>query len=98
MATPLKMVQIVASDDILNGKPRLEGRRITVQQIVEYHLYAGWSLEKLENTLNLRPAEIHAALAYYYDHRDEIDQAIRDTETAFEKTAQSTEADFDILD
>jgi excisionase family DNA binding protein len=98
MATPLKMVQIVASEDVLNGKPRLEGRRITVQQIVEYHLYADWSLEKLENTLNLRPAEIHAALAYYYDHQDEIDQAIKNTEIEFERAAQATEADLDILD
>jgi len=28
----------------------------------------------------LTPAEVHAALAYYYDHRDAIQQDIRDAE------------------
>jgi uncharacterized protein (DUF433 family) len=85
MVTRLKTVQIVSSPSILDGKPIIENRRISVQQVVEYYLYEGWSVDKLEQTLGLRAAEIHAALAYYYDHRGEIDSAIRENDAAFEE-------------
>jgi excisionase family DNA binding protein len=84
MVTQLKTVQIVSSPNVLDGKPCIENRRISVEQVVEHHLYEGWSIERLEQSFSLRPAEIYAALAYYYDHRDEIDAAIHENDEAFE--------------
>lgn len=59
-----------------NGKPaRLERLpRIRVAQIVADHLGFGWSAEEIARQYeHLTLAEIHAALGYYYDHREEID-------------------------
>jgi len=85
MGTYLRTVQIVSSPMILDGKPCIENRRISVQQVVEHHIYESWSIEKLSDVLDLRPAEVHAALAYYYDHREEIDSAIRENDSAFDE-------------
>lgn len=48
--------------------------RIRVAQIVADHLGYGWSAEEiLRQYPHLSPAEVHAALGYYYDHQEEID-------------------------
>ena len=63
----------------LNGEPaRLERMpRVRVAQIVMNHFAHGWSAEEIcRQHQRLTPAEVHAALAYYFDHRDEIDREI----------------------
>ena len=48
--------------------------RVRVAQIVADHLGYGWSAEEIvRQHSHLHPAEVHAALAYYFDHREEID-------------------------
>jgi hypothetical protein len=48
--------------------------RIRVAQIVADHLGYGWSAEEiLRQYPHLAPAEVHAALGYYFDHPEEID-------------------------
>jgi uncharacterized protein (DUF433 family) len=64
-------------------KPTIEGTRITVQQVAEYHRIRGWDAEAIARAFRLAPAQVYAALAYYYDHQAEIDAAITsDSETA----------------
>jgi excisionase family DNA binding protein len=94
----LKTIQIVSSPDLLGGKPCIEGRRITVQQVVEHHLYLGWTLEEMQAAFDLRPAEVYAALAYYYDHREEIDRAITASHAAWQTADQHTAPDLAVLD
>jgi uncharacterized protein (DUF433 family) len=71
-ATELNSI-IVRTPDILGGKPRLKGHRVGV------HRVAGWwklglTVEEIGERLStLTPAELHAALAYYHLHRDEIE-------------------------
>jgi len=51
--------------------------RVRVAQIVMDYLAHGWSAEEMcRQHPYLRPAEVHAALSYYYDHRQEIDGEI----------------------
>jgi excisionase family DNA binding protein len=90
-------VQIVQTPDVLEGKPRLEGRRISVVHIVGHVVYQHWSFEQMREAFGLRPAEIHAALAYYYDHRKEIDQSIEEEATEWEAVPPYPDA-FDFLD
>ena len=72
---------IVTTPGVCFGKPRIEGTRIKVQFIVERILHGHCSVEQmLKDYPQLSPAQIHAALAYYYDHRDEIDRHIRESE------------------
>ena len=49
-----------------------------VRVVVELHLGAGLSIEEIEQQYRLTPSEIHAALSYYYDHQEEIDEEMRD--------------------
>lgn len=61
---------------ICGEKPRISGHRITVQNIVIWHERIGKSADEIATEYNLKLSDIHAALAYYYDHRNEIDESI----------------------
>lgn len=61
---------------ICGGRPRIAGRRITVQNIVGWHEHEGISADRIAASYELSLAEVHAALAYYFDHRQEIDTVI----------------------
>ncbi len=51
--------------------------RIRVAQIVMDYLAHGWSVEEMcRHHEYLSKAEAHAAMAYYFDHQDEIDREI----------------------
>src|SRR6266852_967076 len=55
------------------GKPRIAGTRITVADIVLMHRRLGRALKEISGTYDLPLAAVYAAMAYYYDHKDEID-------------------------
>jgi uncharacterized protein (DUF433 family) len=55
------------------GKPRIRGRRITVQDIAIWHDRRGTSADEIAAEYDLTLADVYAALAYYFDHREEID-------------------------
>jgi len=70
------------------GKPRIAGTRIRVQDIVLW-TEQGLSPEEIVTGYpHLSLADIHAALAYYYDNREEIDRQIQASE-AFVATMQA---------
>ena len=63
-----------------NGQPaRLEKHpRVRVAMIVMDYLAYGWSPDEMcRQHPHLTPAEAHAAMAYYYDHQQEIDAEIQ---------------------
>lgn len=64
---------IVRTPDTAGGRPRIRGRRITVQDIAIWHERLGKSADEIAAEYDLTLADVHAALAYYFDHRDEID-------------------------
>ena len=52
--------------------------RVRVAQIVMDYLAHGWSPDEMcRQHPYLRPAEVHAAMAYYFDHQGEIDREIQ---------------------
>lgn len=67
---------IAVSSDIAGGKPCIAGHRITVQNVVIWHERMGLSADEIASNYGLSLADVYAALAYYYDHRQEIDDAI----------------------
>jgi uncharacterized protein (DUF433 family) len=73
---------------VVGGTPRIAGRRITVQDIAIWHEWMGRSADEIATEYDLTLADIYAALAYYYDHRSEIDGAIKDSEALVEKLRQ----------
>lgn len=58
------------------GRPRIAGRRIRVQDIAIWHVLQGQSVASISDEYHLTPAEVYAALAYYFDHKQEIDDAM----------------------
>lgn len=68
---------IESTPDVLGGKPRIAGRRIAVQDIVVWHERMGCSADEIASEYSLTLSSIYAALAYYYDHREEIDESLR---------------------
>ncbi len=69
---------------VVSGKPRIAGRRITVQNIVIWHEWMGLSADEIATDYDLSLAEIYAALAYYFDNPQEIDQSIKDSQAFVE--------------
>jgi uncharacterized protein (DUF433 family) len=64
---------IVKTAGVLGGKPRIAGHRISVQHIATDYEQLSLSPEEIQAAYpSLTLAQIHAALAYYYDHHDEI--------------------------
>ena len=58
-------------------KPRIAGHRIRVQDVVIWHEKLGMSPDEIAHQYPvLTLADIHAALAYYWDNRDQIEHDI----------------------
>ena len=56
-------------------RARIIGHRIRVMDIVAWHIMQGMSIDELEeNFPTITRADIHAALAYYWDNKEDIDQ------------------------
>ncbi len=64
------------------GKPRVAGHRITVQDIVIWHERLGRSADEIATEYDLSLADVYAALAYYFDHREQIDRLIEESAQA----------------
>jgi uncharacterized protein (DUF433 family) len=71
---------------ICAGKPRIAGHRIKVQHVVIWHERMGMSPEEIvEEHPGVTLADVHAALAYYHDHREQIQADIEEGEEFAEK-------------
>jgi uncharacterized protein (DUF433 family) len=74
VALQTKTYPYIGSDsEIAGGKPIIIGTRITVRSIAGYY-QMGMSADEILTTLpHLTPSQVHSALAYYFDHQDEVD-------------------------
>lgn len=70
----------ISSDSrVCGGSPVIIGTRFPVRSVVNYILRHGFTPEELVNRFShLSLAQIHDALAYYYDNRDEIEKDIEE--------------------
>jgi uncharacterized protein (DUF433 family) len=64
---------IVATPDTLGGRPRIAGRRIAVAHIAHWHERQGMTADAICDEYDLTLPEVHAALAYYFEHKHAID-------------------------
>lgn len=66
---------IVKLAGVCGGEAIIEGTRIAVWQLVDYYYQVGLSVEEILLDWDyLKPAQVFATLAYYHDHREEIDR------------------------
>ena len=69
---------IVSTPETCGGKPRIAGSRIQVKHIVVMHERQGMTPEQIISEYShLTLPGIVAALAYYHDHREDVDSDIR---------------------
>ena len=69
--------RIVSTPGTCGGKPRIAAHRITVKHIVICYQRNGQSPDEIVSDYpSLTLSDVHAALAYYFDHRAEIDAEI----------------------
>ena len=96
MASPaakLDYTYIVKQPGYCGGKAAIGATRVRVMNVVFLWKQGKASAEILECYPDLTPAQVHAALTYYYDHTDEIEAELRrDEEAAGQFEAEKAEA------
>ena len=75
---------------ICSGKSCIAGHRITVAHIAIWHERLGKCADEIATEYDLTLADVYAALAYYFDHREEIDQSIKESEEFVKALRQKT--------
>lgn len=77
------------SPDVCGGRLRIDGSRITVNQIVALHKQGSSAEEIADQYPKLTLAQVYAALAYYHANQEEIeaDLAAEQTETSGQANA-----------
>jgi uncharacterized protein (DUF433 family) len=84
--------RIESTPGVCGGKPRIAGYRIRVQDIVGWYEYHEMTPDEIvAGYPQITLADVHAALAYYQSHRDEIQQQMSDDE-AFVASLQRCDA------
>jgi uncharacterized protein (DUF433 family) len=69
---------IVRKSGVCGGSSIIDGSRITVRLIAQLVKTGSSAEEILASYPHLSPAQIHDAISYYFDHREEIEQDIED--------------------
>jgi uncharacterized protein (DUF433 family) len=74
----MSVEHIETTPGICGGKPRIRGHRIKVQHVVIWHERMGLSPDEIVLAHpGLTLSDVHAALTYYWDHREEIEAEIQ---------------------
>ena len=73
------------------GVAWVAGANTKVKEIVQDKLAYGWSPEEIHfQHRHLSMAQVHAALAYYYEHQDRLDDEIRQDLEEVDRLAASS--------
>lgn len=81
---------IVRDDDVLGGEPRIEGTRVGVRHVAARIVDSGQSPAYVTDQLDLSMSDVYAALSYYYDNIDEIQEIEAANHDALDRAADST--------
>ena len=76
--TTIQAIEAIGIDPaIRNGRPYLLGTTVTVADVAIARLYHGLDAEGIADWYALSLPQAYAALAYYYEHKAEVDEQIR---------------------
>ena len=65
---------IETTPDVRSGRPCIAGTRFTIADLAIKHLEWRQPLEEIARKFPLPLASVFAGMAYYYDHRAEVDE------------------------
>jgi uncharacterized protein (DUF433 family) len=75
--------RISRTPGVCGGKACIAGHRVRVLDVVGWHEHQGMTPDEIVSHIpTITLADVHAALAYYFDHIEEIQQEMR-AERAF---------------
>ena len=70
--------RVTRTPGVCGGNACIAGHRVRVLDIVVWHEHQGMSPDEIvSNVPTITLAEVHAALAYYFDHLEEIQEEMR---------------------
>jgi uncharacterized protein (DUF433 family) len=83
---PADRVRIVSTPGTCGGRPRIDGHRIKVEDVAIWHERMGLSPDEIVSAHpSISLSDVHAALAYYFEHRERIDADIWEGERMVEE-------------
>ncbi|MCZ7670207.1 MAG: DUF433 domain-containing protein [Chloroflexi bacterium] len=68
---------ITKNPTVRGGKPCVAGTGLRVTDLVIAHLFHQRSPAEITSDYEISLAQVYAALAYYYQHKDELDEDVR---------------------
>lgn len=85
---------IVRTPGMMGGEPRVDGHRIRVRDVAAARDTGGATPEEIAATVypSLTLAEVYAALAFFEDHRSEIESDIAAEKLAIEQFQQTQQS------
>jgi uncharacterized protein (DUF433 family) len=92
MSTTLETT-LVRTPDVCGGRLRIDGTRMTVNQIVTLYRQGEAAEQIVESYPQRTIREIYAVLAWYHDHREEFDAELAAEAAADEAAAKKAGAD-----
>lgn len=70
--------RIVKTPGTCGGRARIAGHRVRVQDVVIWYEYQGMTPDEIVSHIpSITLADVHSALAYYFDHVQEIQDEMR---------------------
>ena len=78
METTLSINLIATNPTVRSGRPYIIGTTITVADIAIAKIFHRQEPEEIADNYNLTLPQVYAALAYYYEHKAEIDASIQE--------------------
>ena len=76
------MSRIVSSEDTLGGKPRIEGTRVRVVDIVGFYEKRELSPLEIAEKFDVNERDVYAALVYYYENPKDIRRQLYNDENS----------------
>jgi len=75
----IQTIQVIAvNPNVRNGRPYVIGTSVTVADVAMAKNYHSQDADGIVDWYGLTLPQVYGALAYYYDHKAELDRTIRD--------------------
>lgn len=73
----IQSIDLIATNpQVRSGRPYLVGTTLTVMDIAIARIYHSQDADGIADWYGLSLPQVYAALAYYYDHKSEMDEQI----------------------
>jgi uncharacterized protein (DUF433 family) len=84
-------MQVLNHIHLRDNTAYIAGRNLKAEMVARMYVDTDYSIEDVMGHYNLSAAEVHAALAYYYDNQAELDARRAATEAAIAEEALTLE-------